>query len=427
MMPFPKPIRPARNPLALTLFVAAVLVLLLLAARALLAQVEGERGIAPIAASSDFNVRNIKVDVRGKTAEAAREEGWRVAQRKAWAKVGGPKLPDSQLFSLVSAVVIQHEQTGPHRYIATLGVIFDRQRAGSYLGGASQAKPSSPLLVIPVTFTAGTQLVYERRNPWQRAWAEFQPGNSRINYVRPSGAGGDSLLITYGQTGRRSRVWWRNVLDQFGAASVLVPIARLDYSYPGGPITGTFTARYGPDSLFLDSFTMRADSPDKLPQMLANAVQRFDKIFQQALAKGTLRPDPTLEIAEPQLSPALQRLLEMGRAAEQQRVLDEEGAPAAVGASGAPVPASPTPTTTAAVVSSYVVQFATPDASSFDDTLRAVRAAAGVRGVATSSTAIGGTSVMRVSYGGSLEQLAAALRAGGFSVRQGNNALLISR
>ena len=80
-----------------------------------------------------------------------------------------------------------------------------------------------------------------------------------------------------------------------------------------------------------------------------------------------------------------------------------------------------------AAVSSYMVQFASPDGGSVDATLSAVRAAAGVRGDAASSLAIGGTSVMRVSYSGTLEQLAAALRARGFTVSQGSNALAISR
>jgi hypothetical protein len=78
-------------------------------------------------------------------------------------------------------------------------------------------------------------------------------------------------------------------------------------------------------------------------------------------------------------------------------------------------------------VSSYVVQFATPDAASFDGALGAVRDASGVRGASISSTAIGGTSVMSVSFAGSLDELAAALRARGFAVQQGSNALLISR
>ena len=61
------------------------------------------------------------------------------------------------------------------------------------------------------------------------------------------------------------------------------------------------------------------------------------------------------------------------------------------------------------------------------DRLAAVRATAGVRGAATSSLAIGGTSVMNVSYGGDIGQLAAALRERGFTVNQGANALAIRR
>ncbi|HAD18128.1 MAG TPA: hypothetical protein DCF81_14805, partial [Erythrobacter sp.] len=144
-------------------------------------------------------------------------------------------------------------------------------------------------------------------NPWQRAWAEYQAGQSRIDYVRPAGAGGDSLLLTYGQTGRRSRTWWRNALDQFGAADVLVPIANLRYTYPGGPVEGTFTARFGPDDDFLGSFEMTAASPAELPAMLDKAVVRFNRLFETALANGTLKPDPTLNIGTPELSPALQR------------------------------------------------------------------------------------------------------------------------
>ncbi len=55
--------------------------------------------------------------------------------------------------------------------------------------------------------------MFEVRNPWQRAWAESQFGASAIDYVRPTGAGGESLLLTYGQTGRRSRAWWNDILD----------------------------------------------------------------------------------------------------------------------------------------------------------------------------------------------------------------------
>ena len=389
------------------------------------AQVAGDRGIAPVVSSSDIDVGGIEVDVTAATAEEAREKGWREAQRKGWEKLGGPSISDSQLEGLVSAVVIEKERIGPRRYIATLGIIFDRARAGGYLGGVAQGRRSAPMLVLPVTFSGGAQTVFETRNPWQRAWAEFNPGTSRVTYVRPSGAGGDSLLLTYGQTGRRSRTWWASILDQFGAADVLVPVARLEYQWPGGPVQGEFTARYGPDSRYLDSFTLTADNPAALPEMLNQAVRQFDTIFEQALADGKLRPDPTLRVSGGgDVDPALQRLIEIGRAIQQREAAIASGE---IDANPAAPSAAPTPAQPVAVVNSYVVQFASPDAASIDATLGAVRAAPGVRGAATTSIAIGGTSVMTVSYGGTLEQLAGVLRNRGFNVRQGSNALAISR
>jgi len=409
------------------LLVFAALGLAVVAARILTAQVEGDRGVAAVVSSSDIDVAGIEVDVRGSSAEDARQTGWREAQRKGWAKLGGPKMPDSQLQGLVSAIVIQKERIAPKRYIATLGVIFDRARAGRFLGGGgARQSQSAPMMVLPVTISGGSALVYERRNPWQRAWAEYQAGSSRISYVRPSGAGGDSLLLTYGQTSRRSRLWWRNILDEFQAADVLIPIVKLDHQYPGGPITGNFTARYGPDNTFLGSFSMTAQSDADLPRMLQEAVQRFDGVFTQALADGKLKPNPTLRYNSDEADPVLQRLIEIGRATRAQERAAQAAAAAGEGGGGVSAAATPTPTA-AAVVSAFTVQFASPDAGAIDATLAAVRATPGVRGAATTSLAIGGTSVMSVTYGGSIAELASALRGRGFTVNQGSNALAIRR
>jgi hypothetical protein len=395
-----------------------------------LAQVSGDRGIAPTAASADIEVRGISVDVTAETAEKARAEGWREAQRKAWEKAGGPKMPDGQLDSIVSAIVIEKERLGPRRYVATLGVVFDRQRAGRFLGGVEQTARSAPMLVIPVLASGGSFTTFELRNAWQRAWAEFNPGASRIDYIRPSGAGRDSLLINFGQTTRRSRTWWRTTLDQYGAADVVMPLARLEHQFPGGPISGTFTARYGSDSAVLGTFTLNAASPDELPAMLAEAVQRMDTIFARALAEGKLRPDPTLRMAAGgEMSPEIRRLIEIGRAVQAR----DSAARAAAAANAAaavprieaqPVIAAPP---AAGATRTIVVQFASPDASAFDGALGAVRGLPNVRATAVTSTAIGGTSVMSVSFAGTQEELASALQSRGYTVRQGQNALAISR
>ena len=359
----------ARRPL---LWLGALALALL--AAVLVAQVGGDRGIAPVASSSDIEVAGIEVNVVGSNAEDARQKGWQEAYRKAWEKLEGPAIPDGQLASLVSAVVIESERLGPRRYVATLGVVFDRTRAGSLLGaGEGERARSAPMLTLPVLISGGTATMYEVRNPWQRAWAEFQPGRSSIDYVRPSGASGESLLLTYGQVSRRSRAWWNNILDQFGAADIIVPIARLERQWPGGPVRGTFTARYGPDQKYLGRFALTAPNEQGVPAMLAEAVQRFDLLFARALEAGLLRPDPTLGGQSVQISPEIQALIDAAQRAERAEVMPQPDATAA-----------PAPTPTAApggpqVVNVYVVQVATPDAASFDAALAALRGVPGAR------------------------------------------------
>lgn len=416
------PMQSQRLPVHIAL--AVFLLLALVAGAAIYAQVSGDRGIAPVASSTDIDVGGIEVDVHGDNAEDAREKGWREAQRIAWERLDGPEIPDSRLQSLVSAIVVEEEQIGPRRYIARLGVIFDRQRAGGLLGSNGARARSAPMLTLPVMVSGGTDTMFEMRNPWQRAWAEYQFGSSTIDYVRPSGAGGESLLLTYGQIGRRSRAWWNTVLDQFSAADVLVPVARLEYQWPGGPVDGIFTARYGPDNRFLQEFTMRADSPDKLPDMLRRAVTQMDSIYRAALTDGTLTPDPTLTLDMVEISPEIRALIEQSRAAEaaQEAAAAGEQAPPVT----APAEAGEQPVQ-APTLSAISVQAATPDPRSFDAALTGLRAIGGVSGLSVSSTAIGGTSVMRVNFAGDMAQLAAALRAAGWQVTEGNNALAISR
>ena len=405
--------------LAGALAVAAGIVLVAVGPTRLLAQIEGDRGIAPVASTGDIQIDGIEVNTTGKTAEEARHNGWREAAKQAWAKTGGPQLSDDQIESMVSAVVVEREQIGPRRYIARLGVIFDRTRAGQYVGdGAAVTTRSQPLLTIPVLYSGGTAQVYEVRGPWQKAWAEFRAGASAIDYVRPTGGGGDSLLLTAGQVSRRSRSWWRNILDQFGASDVIVPVARLERQWPGGPVKGTFTARYGPDNQVLATFEMTAKDSAALPQMLAEAVQRMDRIYTDALVAGTLRVNPTLNSDGSTVSPAVAAIL---AAAERASAVQASSAEV----SGAAPQLEPTPTTEAPVT--FTVQFASPDARAVDGALSAVRGVPGVKGAATTSLAMGGTSVMRVTFAGSLEELAAALKARGYSVVSGNGALSIKR
>ena len=403
---FPRNIR--RDTLAKALLAGAgALALAFVAAAfgpALVAQVEGDRGIAPVITTGDIEINGVKVDVPGKTAAEAKQAGWRDAYKQAWAKAGGPEMGADAIENLVSAVVVESEEIGPHRYRASLGIVFDRGKAAGYLAGhgPTGGLRSAPMLVIPVLYSGGVAQVYEVRGVWQKAWAEFHTGASAIDYIRPQGSGGDSLLITAGQPGRRSRIWWRDLLDQFGASDALMPEARLERQWPGGPVKGTFTARYGPDNLYLDSFTLNAADEGQVPAMLGQAVARFDQIFTQALADGKLRPDPTLSVDHPAIDPGLSQLIAAGRAAQAAQIAAQQRAEAAALAAE-PIPvATPTPEAKPQATA-LTVQFASPDAAAVDQALAGVRAAKGVESAATSSIAIGGTSVMRVTFAGTAE------------------------
>ena len=261
----------------------SILCVMLFAAALAFAQLErpDERGVPPIDGSGSYEVSGVKVDVAARTSEQARSGGWREAQRKGWkmlwARVNGkpvenaPGLPDSTLDSISGGIVVEHEQIGPNRYIASLGVLFDRARAGELLGVKGAMRRPAPMLVIPVQWTGGTPVSFESRTEWQKAWARFRSSNSPIDYVRVSGTGADPVLLNAAQTRRPGRGWWRMLLDQYGAADIVVPELILFRQWPGGPVIGRFVARHGPDATVIDQFTLTADTSGGTRPSFTNA------------------------------------------------------------------------------------------------------------------------------------------------------------
>jgi hypothetical protein len=401
------------RPLPLVLFLC-----LLGAGGMLIAQIEGgERGVAPIDSSADYEVSGVKVDVAASSADAARYGGWREAQRRGWRLLwqrvhGGPvpALGDSLLDSIVSGIVVENEQIGPNRYIATLGVLFDRVRSSEILGVSGARSRSAPLLVIPVEWSGGAAQSFEARTEWQKAWARFKTANSPIDYVRPSGTGADPLLLNFAQAGRPGRKWWRLLLDQYGAADVLMPQVRLERAWPGGPTVGYFVARYGPDNRLLANFTLRVETSAAIPTMLDEGVKRMDELYSGALASGRLRPDSSLVIEPPPVAEELELTPADVAAVEEDSATPDQ-----------------TNDQSAAEVSTFTVDFDTPDVASVSGTEASVRAIPGVRSASTSSLALGGVSVMRVSFAGDLDALKLALTARGFRVQDSSSGLRISR
>jgi len=379
------------------------------------AQLEGaDRGIAPIDSASTFEVTGIDVDVSAADGQKAREEGWREAQEKGWralwAKTNNrplneaPALNDAALNGMVAGIVVEQEQIGPKRYIATLGVLFDRARTGELLGVGGVVRRSAPMLVIPVMLTGASFTSFESRNPWQAAWARFRTGNSPVDYVRPVGNGIDPLLLNMAQTKRPGRAWWRMIIDQYGAADVVVPEVQLSRLWPGGPVIGTFTARHGPDNQMLGRFTLRVENSASLPRLLDEGVRRLDLIFAAAVGAGELRPDPSLIVPE---APPVEATPEEPTETTQTPTVET------------PVPTGTTTT--------FSVQVATPDAAAVSSAELGVSRVRGVTSALTTSLALGGTSVMRVTFQGDSAAFQAALQAQGWQVTGSGTTLRISK
>ena len=369
----------------------------------LVAQMEaGDRGILPVDSSGTLEIGGIHVDVAGKSGEEARLTGWRIAQRQGfkamWAKshnrpIGeAPTLSDSVLDGLVSSIIVEREQIGPNRYIADLGILFDRARAGELLGVSGEMRRSAPMLLIPVMINAATPTAVELRNPWQRAWAQFRTVQSPVDYVRVSGLGVDPLLINAAQTRRPGRGWWRNILDLYGAANVLVAEVEVHRLYPGGPARAMFIGSFGPDRRLLGSFELTAKDSADVPRMMSEGVERMDQLFSEALAAGIVRGDASLIVQAPP-----------------------------------PPPAEETDSTPSGPASVVQLLLSSPDAASLGASIAQIRGIAGVDEVTERSVALGGTTTLFITYHGDVSALRAALMARGWLVDYAGGMLRVSR
>ena len=357
--------------------------------------------------SSAYAIGGIDVDVSAKSAQEARLAAWRIAQRKAWPMLwarltgqdasGAPHLSDGQIDGMVAGIESQGEHFSTTRYIARLGVIFDRSRAAEYLGGSGGGVlHSPPMLLLPVFDDGGAKVIYQAKTPWRAAWVRFREGISPIDYVLASGSAGDNLLLTAYQVTRTDRPSWRNILNRFEAVDVLTAEVRLTRQWPGGPVDALFTARHGPDATILGRFSLRADSEAGLDAMLDAGVKRIDDIYVQALRDGRLKSEADLSA---ELAPLIAAAPDIG------------SVPTAVSASSGAIE----------------IETATADPAAVNAVEAMLRSTPTVSGVTITSLSLGGASKIVVGYGDSYEMLLYQLDQRGWRIASQGGATVLRR
>ncbi len=289
----------------------------------------------------------------------------------------------------MAGIESQGERFSQTRYLATLGVVFDRSRATDFIGTAAGMLQSPPMLLLPVWRDGGSATVYQAKTPWFEAWERFRESVTPIDYVLAPGTAADNILLTAWQVRRPIRSSWRTILNRFDTVDVLSAEARMVRRWPGGPIRGDFTASHGPDAELLGRFSLEAASEEGLAAMLDTAVRRIDAVYVAALQSGRLRSEAGLAVdLEPVIAPA-----------------PYIGSDMVGGITGEEM-----------IVNGVEVAVVTPDGGSLSATEQLLRQTTGVTAVTVTSLSLGGTSRILISYTGDRAALQAALAARGLSI-----------
>lgn len=236
-----------------------------------------------------YFVTGVAVDVTAQDSSRARDTGFQQAQELAFqrlaqrltlpdelARIGAPKPSTNQLDQIVDGVDIQQEQRSGVRYLARLGVNFNRAGAAKLLrdkGLNVLETRTAPVLVVPV-FTAGTP---EQALAWRNAWLGGGFGEELV----PVGIAPDTL------TGQPDWAQAQAAAAPAGAASAIYAVARIEAGALKVRLTEV-AAGGGRDRGELSTpLTSSADGGASLfPAMAAAANDRIQTEWKLRLAAG---------------------------------------------------------------------------------------------------------------------------------------------
>lgn len=195
-----------------------------------------------------YAVRDVDVDVSAGSPNAARDQGVREAQRKAFdmlfdrltvdgARTGLPPVTNETIDRMVQSYEVQEERTSSVRYLGTLAVRFNPGAVRTYLrnhGVAFAEVRSKPVLVIPVDMVGGAPVLWQAETGWRQAWANLPPPAGLVPVSVPYGEAVDVAEIGPEQALAGDTNSLRRIADRYGAGDVAVVQSTLG---PDGGVT----------------------------------------------------------------------------------------------------------------------------------------------------------------------------------------------
>ena len=250
------------------------------------------------------------------TRKSARYAGWRIAQRQGfralWAKMHNAPITRRRTCPTVRSTrssarsMSSASRSGPTATSPTSASCSTAPAPrSSSASRAARCSARQPMLLIPITVTAGTETSVELRNAWQRAWAQFRTSQSPIDYVRVSGMGVDPLLVNAAQTARPGAAGGATCSTCTARPTSWSPRSSCSAPIPADRRARRFIGRHGPDNEIVGGFTLTAPNSDAIPAMMARGRAAHGRSCSRRRSPpASCQRDPSLNLPPPPVLPS---------------------------------------------------------------------------------------------------------------------------
>ncbi len=155
-----------------------------------------------LTASADvFEIKNLAVDVKADTADAARKQALKEAERRAFYALIRrltlsqdqdriPEFSRDEIAGYVRDFSVAREKASSVRYIARLNYRFKADEIRALLRAYNvpfAETPSKPMVVLPVYEIGATAVLWDEPNPWRQQWNIKDEPQGLVPLILPLG------------------------------------------------------------------------------------------------------------------------------------------------------------------------------------------------------------------------------------------------